>query len=284
MRKSLALAVILLILSSPVLVLSEETISIENYLVAIIDHATINYSLLQDLLIKYSDEAPLKKYFVTATVNNSQTLLFTYRPWYDPYYIVAVCSIGSSQGSKVIIWIYGGVQATNASHYNAETILYIELGYLLRLGIITSVSTPVYESMRIYSSATEAGVDDVASILLRINPPIRPKWELLKLKYAVGASYLGGGYSETATTSSKQPGNTLTSPTPLTGGSAPVTTGSGAITSNQAYTGIAKPISTPTSSGRVYVESSKPGYYSVLISFITAIIASLIIYIVLKKT
>ncbi len=283
MRKSLALAVILLILSSPVLVLSEETISIENYLVAIIDHATINYSLLQDLLIKYSDEAPLKKYFVTATVNNSQTLLFTYRPWYDPYYIVAVCSIGSSQGSKVIIWIYGGVQATNASHYNAETILYIELGYLLRLGIITSVSTPVYESMRIYSSATEAGVDDVASLLLRINPPIRPKWELLESKYAMGASYLGGGYSETTTTESTQRSNTW-APPPLAGGFASTLTSSETIVSKQTYTSTTKPASSSTSSKEIYGETSRSGYYSVLISFITAIIASLIIYIVLKKT
>ncbi len=284
MRKSLVLAIMLLILYLPVTAFSEEFISIRNYLVAIIDYATINYNLLQDLLIEYSGyNVSLNNYLISTTINNSQVLLFSYRPWYDPYYIVALCNIETNQGSKVIIWIYGGIQTTNTSHYDAETILYIELGYLLRLRIITNTTTPVYESIKIYNSTTQAGIEDIASTLLSINPPIRPKWELLESKYAVGASYLGGGYSETTTTESTQRSNTW-APPPLAGGFASTLTSSETIVSKQTYTSTTKPASSSTSSKEIYGETSRSGYYSVLISFITAIIASLIIYIVLKKT
>ena len=268
---------------SSIILSSTEVITIKNYLVAVIERARINYSLLQDLLMRYrGHNASLGNYLVSFTTSDTQTLLFSYRPWYDPSYIIALCSVGGNEHSKVIIWIYGYLN-TSTPYYDAETILYIELGYLLRLGIITSVSTPVYESMRIYSSATEAGVDDVASLLLRINPPIRPKWELLESKYAMGASYLGGGYSETTTTESTQRSNTW-APPPLAGGFASTLTSSETIVSKQTYTSTTKPASSSTSSKEIYGETSRSGYYSVLISFITAIIASLIIYIVLKKT
>ncbi len=233
-------------------------------LVVLLDHATLDLERFHELVSSYG-------YDPNDYVIESNGLSFiVYKPWYDEFFIIVVGELDVGNETKVFIEVIKIGSMVNgsisSSRHSVYEILYIELGQLIRLGVIKGFSGDLVKDARMYNVSMDKlyGMEGFEERIIYTRVMLRPRWEYMmesgKELYRFVVPLAMGGES----TQSPSPIMTETLTTPK---------------------------QTPSSYYRVFTGSKTSqamvetiDYTPVLIGFIVAIISSIITYTILRKT
>ena len=249
-------------------------------IVGILRDNVLDTYLLKNIIASYGlnpSDYVLENLQVLSESNEYYGEMVFYRPWYSPDYIVVVYDTVLNNTRSVIIWVYSTTMCFDKKY--VESMLYIELGYLVMLDVVKPAAgkvSSIEDSLIIIQDPGKTKLLTPYQFISGREVLVRPKWEERVTQHAI---FFNRQYI--VTTPSPTPTWTLIN---TYGGES---SGFYAGADNQSLTPTSASSENTVGTGfggeAVVAYEALDKYYVILIAFLTALIASITVYVVVKR-